>query len=82
MRAQVTLIPSYKEDWPNMKRCTPSIGSMPMVERSSPSAPEIRPLTIDLEETPAMMVRPKMESQKYSGEPNFIANWAKIGAKK
>ena len=65
-----------------MNRLTPSIGSMPMVEISSPSAPDIRPLIIDLEETPAMMVKPKIDSQKYSGEPNFIASWASRGAKK
>ena len=82
IRAQVTLMPSYKEDCPNMKRCTPSIGSIPMVESRSPRAPEIRPFTIDLDDTPAMMVKPKMESQKYSGEPNFMASCAKIGAKK
>ena len=51
-----------------MKRFTPSMGSIPMVESSRPSAPEIRPFTMDLELTPAMMVRPKMDSQKYSGE--------------
>ena len=62
-----------------MNRLTPSIGSMPMVEISSP---DIRPLIIDLEETPAMMVKPKIDSQKYSGEPNFIASWASRGAKK
>ena len=65
-----------------MKRFTPSMGSMPMVESSRPSAPEIRPFTMDLELTPAMMVRPKMDSQKYSGEPNFMASWASRGAKK
>lgn len=63
IRAQVTLMPSYKEDCPNMKRCTPSIGSIPMVESRSPRAPEIRPFTIDLDDTPAMMVKPKWKAR-------------------
>ena len=65
-----------------MKRGTPSMGSMPTVEMSSPSTPDISPLSMDLDDTPAMMVRPKSESQKYSGLLNFMASWASGGEKK
>ena len=65
-----------------MKRFTPVIGSRPMVEIIRPSAPDIRPLTMDLDETPAMMVRPKMESQKYSADMNFSVSFASSGEKK
>ena len=58
------------------------MGSMPMVDSSRPSAPEIRPFSRDLDATPAIMVRPKIESQKYSGDPNFMASCASSGAKK
>ena len=82
IRAQVVLMPSYKEACPNMNRWAPSMGSMPMVDSSRPSAPEIRPFSRDLDATPAIMVRPKIESQKYSGDPNFMASCASSGAKK
>ena len=65
-----------------MTRLAPVTGSRPMVDSSRPKAPEIRPLTIDLPETPAMMVRPKIDSQKYSAERNFSVSWASSGAKK
>lgn len=65
-----------------MKRSTPSIGSMPIVESSSPRTPEIRPLRRDFEETPAITVRPKIESQKYSGLLNCIASSASTGERK
>ena len=58
------------------------MGSMPTVEIKRPSTPLIRPLSIDLELTPAMMVKPKRESQKYSGLLNFMASWASGGEKK
>ena len=58
------------------------MGSMPMVDSSSPRAPEIRPFSRDLDATPEMMVRPKIDSQKYSGEPNFMASCASSGEKK
>ena len=82
MRAQVVLTPLYSVVCPNMKRGTPSMGSMPMVEISRPMPPEMRPLRMDLDDTPAMMVRPKSESQKYSGLLNFMASWASSGEKK
>ena len=37
---------------------------------------------MDLDETPAMMVRPKMESQKYSADMNFSVSFASSGEKK
>ena len=37
---------------------------------------------MDLPETPAMIVRPKIDSQKYSAERNFSVSWASSGAKK
>ena len=55
---------------------------MPIVEIKRPKAPLIKPFTIDLDETPAIIVSPKIESQKYSGWPNFIASCPNIGAKK
>ena len=58
------------------------MGSMPTVESSSPSAPEISPFNRESVLTPAMMVRPKMDSQKYSGLPKAIASFARTGAKK
>lgn len=82
MRAQVVLTPLYRVVCPNMKRGTPSMGSMPMVEMSRPMPPEMRPLRMDLDDTPAMMVRPKSESQKYSGLLNFMASCASSGEKK
>ena len=80
--AQVTLMPLYRASMPNIYRSTPSMGSMPMVDSIRPNAPDIRPLTIDPEVTPAIMVRPNSASQKYSGLPNFMASWANAGAKK
>ena len=74
--------PSYREALPNVKRKTPFIGSMPIVENKSPRAPESSPLIIELVLTPAMIVRPKIESQKYSGLPNAIASFASVGLKK
>ena len=58
------------------------MGSMPMVESRSPNTPDMSPLRIDFEDTPAMMVSPKRESQKYSGLLNFIASCASTGEKK
>ena len=55
---------------------------MPIVDSNNPSAPLIKPLTMDFDETPAIIVSPKIESQKYSGDPNFIANCPSKGAKK
>src|SRR5574344_1945867 len=74
--------PSYREALPNVKRNTPFIGSIPIVESSSPNAPESRPLSIEFVLTPAMIVRPNMESQKYSGLPNAMASFARVGEKK
>ena len=37
---------------------------------------------MDLLDTPAMMVRPKMPSQNFSADMNFSASWASRGAKK
>ena len=82
IRAQVVLMPSVRKDWPNMKRLVPRMGARPMVDSSRPSAPDMRPLTMDLLETPAMIVRPNRLSQKYSADMNFSANWASMGAKK
>ena len=65
-----------------MKRLTPEIGSRPMVEISRPSAPDINPLITDLDETPAIIVSPKMLSQKYSADMNFSVSFASSGAKK
>ena len=65
-----------------MKRLTPVMGSRPMVEIRRPRAPDIRPLTTDLDETPAMMVSPKIESQKYSADMNFSVSLASSGEKK
>ena len=65
-----------------MKRSTPSIGSMPIVERRSPRTPEISPFSRDFDDTPAITVKPKIESQKYSGLLNCIASSAKIGDRK
>ena len=44
--------------------------------------PEMKPFRSDLEETPAITVKPKIESQKYSGLLNFIASSARNGEKK
>ena len=82
MSAHVVLMPSARNAWPNMKRLVPSMGSRPIVERSRPSAPDMRPLTMDLLETPAMIVRPKIPSQNFSADMNFSASWASSGAKK
>ena len=65
-----------------MKRFTPVMGSRPMVEIKRPSAPDMRPLIMDLDETPAMMVRPKIESQKYSADMNLSVSFASSGEKK
>ena len=77
MSAHVVLMPSARNAWPNMKRLVPSMGSRPIVERSRPSAPDMRPLTMDLLETPA-----KIPSQNFSADMNFNASWASSGAKK
>lgn len=37
---------------------------------------------MDLLETPAMIVRPKVPSQNFSADMNFNASWASSGAKK
>lgn len=37
---------------------------------------------MDLLETPAMIVRPKIPSQNFSADMNFNASWASSGAKK
>ena len=37
---------------------------------------------MDLELTPAMIVRPKIDSQNYSADWNFKVSWASSGAKK
>lgn len=50
--------------------------------KEQPSAPDMRPLTMDLLETPAMIVRPKIPSQNFSADMNFSASWASSGAKK
>ncbi len=42
----------------------------------------MKPLSKDLEETPAIIVKPKIESQKYSGLLNCIASSARNGEKK
>ena len=47
---------------------------MPIVEIKSPIKPEIRPFKSDFEDTPAITVSPKSESQKYSGLLNCIAS--------
>ena len=65
-----------------MKRGMPEPGSEPMVLSSRPSAPDIRPLSRLLPATPAMMVRPKIDSQKYSADWNFSVSSASSGAKK
>ena len=52
------------------------------MEISRPSAPDIRPLTMDLELTPAMIVRPKIDSQKYSADMNLSVSCESSGAKK
>ena len=82
IRAQVVLMPSARNAWPNIKRLVPEMGSRPMVEMIRPSAPDISPLTMDLLDTPAMMVRPKMPSQNFSADMNFSASCASSGAKK
>ena len=55
---------------------------MPIVERRSPRTPEISPFRRDFDDTPAITVKPKIESQKYSGLLNCIASSAKIGDRK
>ena len=82
IRAQVMLMPLYRESWPNMNRSTPCMGSMPMVERTSPKAPLISPRIMESVLMPAMIVRPNRLSQKYSGLPNSMASRARAGAKK
>ena len=71
MSAQVVLMPSAKYTFPNMNRGKPETGSSPIVESRSPRAPDMSPLIIDFDETPAIIVRPKIESQKYSADWNF-----------
>ncbi len=72
IRAQVVLMPSARKDWPNMKRLVPSMGSRPIVEREQAErAPDMRPLTMDLLETPAMIVRPKIPSQNFFRRHEF-----------
>ena len=44
-------------------------------------APLIMPLTIDPTERDAMMVTPKMATQKISAGPNFNEIWARGGEK-
>ena len=55
---------------------------MPIVEIKRPKIPDIKPFRIERLETPAMIVRPKIESQKYSGLLNFIVSSANRGEKK
>ena len=74
--------PSYKAACPNVKRNTPFIVSMPIVESKRPKAPEMSPFIMESELTPAMIVKPKIESQKYSGLPKAIASFASGGEKK
>ena len=82
IRVAVKGSPSYRAAWPKVTRNTPFIGSIPSVESSRPSAPEIRPFSRESVLTPAIIVRPKMDSQKYSGLPKAIASFASAGAKK
>ena len=65
-----------------MNLFTPCMGSIPIVESKRPSAPLISPFTIDFDDTPAIIVSPNIDSQKYSGEPNFMASCPRMGAKK
>ena len=50
------------------------MGSRSIVDSSRPSAPDIRPLIIDLLDTPAIIVRPKIPSQNFSADMNFSAS--------
>ena len=57
------------------------MGSSPIVAMNRPNAPEVIPAMSDFPETPAIMVRPKAHTRKYSGVPIFWANLLTWGAK-
>ena len=55
------------------------MGSEPTQEMSSPRHAEINPLIMLLPDTPAMMVRPKTQTMKYSAVPSWAATRATWG---
>ena len=55
------------------------MGSEPTQEMSRPRQAEIKPLIMLLPDTPAMMVRPKTQTIKYSAVPSWAATLATWG---
>ena len=54
---------------------------MPIVARSKPSTPPIKPFTIDFDETLVIILIPNNASAKYSGALNSKATLASMGEK-
>ena len=52
---------------------------MPIVDITKPRAPDISPFNIDPELTPAIIVKPNIDNQKYSVGPNLSARLANNG---
>ena len=80
MSTGMVSIPPSMRLIPKVKRLTPSMGSMPMQEISSPTKPISRPLIWDFPPTLAIIVSPKRARAKYSAGPNFSAKLAMGGA--
>src|SRR4029078_13679709 len=62
---------------PMVKRCTPKIGSGPMMVTASPIAPERRPLATERPTSPAPIDSANTNSEKNSHGPNASASEAK-----
>ena len=72
--------PDCRFTWPKVKRSTLKTGSIPTSPMSRPIRQEMNPVVRSRVATAAMELRPKRQSMKYSGGPNFRANRASIGA--